>query len=243
MNRLSRFLTSVLFVAAIAVIGFTAGLYIGGTCCVPDNSGLAGGAIVVGYGVLGGGIALLLAILLARALTSQQLVAATLVLGVIGGVLAGVILKVYLDSRAETEAHMQQAYAGMLKFRVALVPKADGPPQPFRSIAFDWGQKQFKVRLDDRRCAVELQPEDAAAMLGALRDVEGIVFKDPAPCAGTSGSVHHILDMYIPEASGEISKAKIGVTGACLQKYPALGKPMELAGDIVARSDIPEKCP
>lgn len=243
MKKTSRLLTALLFVSASATIGFAAGMYIGGTCCLPADSGLAGGAIVVGYGVLGAGITAVLAALIARSLPSPQLVAATLVLGVTGGVIAGVLLKVYLDSRAETQEHLQQAYAGMLKFRVALIPKAEGPPQPFRSIAFDWGQKRFKVSINNRRCVIELQPEDAATMLRALREVEGIVFANPTPCAGSPGSVQQVLDMYIPEGNGEVSKAQLQITGACLEHYPALGAPMTIAAEIFKRSEIPAQCP
>ena len=242
MKKTPLLLVGLLFVLAIAVIGFVLGTYIGGTCCLPADSGLAGGAIVVGYGVLGSGIAAVVAALVAKALPPDRLVGITLVVGVVGGIFAGMLLKVYLDSRAQMDAHMQQAYAGMLKFRVALIPKSPAAAQPFRSIAFDWGRKQFKVTVNNQRCEVELQPEDAALMLGALRDVEGVVYRDPAPCADTAGDVQQLLDMYIPEASGDISKAKLSLTTGCLQKYPLLGEPMKIASDIFKRSDIPAQC-
>ncbi len=49
--------------------------------------------------------------------------------------------------------------------------------------------------------------------------------------------------MCIPEANGEISKAKLELTVACLGKYPDLGVPMNIATDIFKRSEIPAQCP
>ena len=120
MTRISNLLVGALFVRAIGVIGFVIGATIGGRCCVPAGSGLAGGAIVCGYGLLGGIVTAVIAVLVARALPSKHLVTITLI---VGGVFAGVMVKVYVDSRTEMREHMAQGYAGMLKFPVALVPK------------------------------------------------------------------------------------------------------------------------
>jgi hypothetical protein len=128
MKKLSRILVGLLFVLSVAIIGFVVGMYIGGTCCVPENSGLAGGAIVIGYGLMGAAIAALVALGIARYLPAERLAVVTLITGVVGGVLGGSILKVYLDSRAETEAFMQDAYANLLKFRVELAPQSGNCP-------------------------------------------------------------------------------------------------------------------
>ena len=242
MKRLSKILAGLLFVLSVAVIGFVLGAYIGGSCCVPAGSGLAGGAIVLGYGVIGAIIAALAAVVVARYLPAEKLVAITLVTAVVGGVLGGVILKIYLDSRAETEAFMQDAYANMLKFRVELVPHEENPARPFEKISFDWGAQVFTATVDGRSCTVPIAGEDGALMLGALRDVEGVVYNDPFPCAGTLGEARQTLDMYIPEATGQPSVAQLALTAACLEDYPALGKPMAVAIDIFKRSDLPPDC-
>ena len=134
MTRISHLLVGVLFVLAIGVIGFVIGATIGGRCCVPAGSELAGGAIVFGYGPLGSIVTAVIAILVARALPSKHPVAATLIVCVVGGVFAGVMARVYVDSRTEMREHMTQAYAGMLKFRVALVPNQSGIPGPLRAL-------------------------------------------------------------------------------------------------------------
>jgi len=242
MKRFSRVLIGLLFVLSVAVTGFVLGVYTGGSCCVPDGSGLAGGAIVVGYGFIGAAIATAAAIGVARYLPADRLVAVTLVTGVIGGVFGGVMLKIYLDFRAETEAYLQDAYANLLKFRVELVPQPGSAAIPFEKISFDWGAQAFTATVDGRSCTVPVAGEDGILMLGALREVEGVTYKNPFPCAGTLGETRQTLDMYIPEATGQPSEAKIAITVACLEEYPALGQPMAAAIDIFERSKRPAEC-
>ncbi|GJM31738.1 MAG: hypothetical protein DHS20C18_07390 [Saprospiraceae bacterium] len=61
-------------------VAFILGLFVGGWQ-VPKASGLAGGAIVLGYGVMGLVIGLILAIILVRRLSSQHRVYGNLILG------------------------------------------------------------------------------------------------------------------------------------------------------------------
>ena len=242
MKRHSKILVGVLFVLSIAIIGFVLGIYIGGSCCVPKNSGLAGGAIVVGYGVVGAGVAAVVATVVARYLPADRLVAVTLLTGVVGGVFGGVILKVILDSRAETEAFLQDAYANMLKFRVELVPQPAARPFAFEKISFDWAEQAFTATVDGRSCTAPLAGEDGALMLRALREVEGVVYRSPSPCDGTEGELLQTLDMYIPEATGKPSVADLSITRTCLDKHPSLGEPLAVATDIFERSDLSADC-
>ena len=84
MTRISHLLVGALFVLAIGVIGFVIRATIGGRCCVPAGSGLAGGAIVFGYGLLGSIVTAVIAVLVARALPPKHLVTTTLIVGVVG---------------------------------------------------------------------------------------------------------------------------------------------------------------
>ena len=53
MNWIARAGTGRVFVLSIAIIGLVLGKSIGGRCCTPADSGLAVGAIVFGYGIVG----------------------------------------------------------------------------------------------------------------------------------------------------------------------------------------------
>jgi hypothetical protein len=113
---------------------------------------------------------------------------------------------------------------------------------PFEKISFDWSTQNFTATVNGRSCTVPVAGEDGVLMLGALREVEGVVYKDPFPCAGTLGEVLQELDMYIPEATGQPSVAQLAITEACLENYPALGQPMAAAIDIFERSELPADC-
>ena len=54
------------------------------------------------------------------------------------------------------------------------------------------------------------------------------------------GETRQTLDMYIPEATGQPSVAQLAITAACLEGYPALGKPIAI--DIFKRSELPADC-
>lgn len=247
MNTPSRWLYGLILVLAFAVIGFVLGVYIGGSCCVSSGAGLAGGAIVVGYGLMGSVAASIGAVLTARLLPSRRLRPVTLVTGVIGGVLAGVLINIYLDSRAATAEFMQQSYENMLKFHVEVavteLPTNDSSPAyPFDSVELDWRTRSVAAVVDGESCSSELAGEDAAAMLSALRGVEGVVYRDPFPCAGTLGAVQQTLTMQIAEATGQPSTADLALTEACLESHPELAKPARVAADVVKRVEWPADC-
>ena len=246
MNKTKRFLIGLVFVLSIMVIGLVLGMLIAGRCCVPADSGLAGGAIVVGYGVLSAGVGGLIALALAIYLPERWLVGSTVGLALVGTVLGGILGKVYLDARAETAAHLERAYEDMLKYRVTLVHTDAAPARPFQRIRFDWGERSYTVLGSggehNPACTMRLSGAQGAKMLGALRAVEGVVYRHPAPCAGTPGAVQHELDMFIPEAKPPNSAAKLAITAACLDRYPALAEPFAVARQIHAVNDLPENC-
>lgn len=231
-----------MFVLALAVIGFVLGAYIGSSCCVPAGAGLAGGAMVVGYGVIGSMVAVIVAVVIARKLPARQLRIVTLVTGVIGGVFAAILIKIYLDSRAATAEFMQQSYATMLKFRVELSIADNNAAYPFDSIEMDWRTRSVAAVVSGQSCSSDLAGADAAKMLGALRGVEGVVYRDPAPCAGKPGAVQQTLNMHIAEATGQPSTADLALTAACLEAHPELAQPAAVAADIFARVEWPASC-
>ncbi|MFQ5569122.1 MAG: hypothetical protein ACE5G0_05575 [Rhodothermales bacterium] len=74
----------------LCLLGFLLGAFIGGMLLVPKGSGLAGGAMVLGYGVVGFVAALVLGVILAIKLSPPRLIRALYL------ALAGVLLAVVL---------------------------------------------------------------------------------------------------------------------------------------------------
>jgi len=241
-SRFTRIWIVLLLVPSLLVIGFMLGTMIGAKCCVPQGSGLAGPAIVLGYGVLGAGLALLTGILLAIKLPTAWLLGITLPAGIIGAVLAGILIKVVLDSNAKREEHLKDGYMRMSKFAVTIEPTAVATSRSFEQISFDWGSRSFSVMGNGQKCSEDLSGRQAVRMLGALRGAEGVLLKDPFPCAGTLGDVEQRLSWVIPESLPPDNIGELAITAACLRAYPELGKPLKVAEQIFRDSKEMESC-
>ena len=246
MKTTSRFAVGLVLVLSTMVIGLVVGMWIGGRCCTPADSGLAGGAIVMGYGVITAGLLGLIAIPLAVYLPKRGLVPLTVGLALAGGVLGSIIIKAYLHGQAEMAAHLEQSYANMLKYRITLVQTEAVTDQLFNRVTFDWGKRSYAVaRMSggyDQVCSETLTGEQGAQMLGALRGVEGVLHEDPFPCAGTLGAVEYELELFIPERTPPNTEAKLAITAACLERYPALGEPVTVAEEILSDSTLKQAC-
>jgi hypothetical protein len=209
---------------------------------VPAGSGLAGGAIALGYGVLGAGIGAVIAIVLAKYLSDRWLMGVTLPILPCALVLAGMTAKLILDSSEEQEAHLQRAYEKMNLFQVSLVQTDTAPQQVFERIDFDWKQRQYLLTTAEERCTVPLTGEQAVKMLGALRNVGGVMIKDAFPCAGTLGTVQYELEWNIQEAGPPHTSGKLAITAACLEQYPQLLAPFEAAVEIDTHLALKRVC-
>lgn len=79
MFPMKRVLLGIVLVVGLTLLGFAATASLAATYWVPRNQGLAGGAIVLGYGVLGALACLVLGIVLAWRLAIRRLVASAIV--------------------------------------------------------------------------------------------------------------------------------------------------------------------
>jgi hypothetical protein len=244
MTRRRRIVLGVVFVLCMMICGFVAGVFVGGRFLLPPGSGLAGAAIVLGYGILGAGLAGIIGIALAYVLPPKSFLGAALPVTVAGLVFGIIIVNGYLRSQAEMQAHLEQAYSDLLKFRVTLA-YLDAGDAPFGRMEADWGERRYAataVAGEPTTCTAELSGEEAVALLEALRGVEGVVLQDEFPCAGTLGAVERELDWFIPEALPPNSGGKHAITAACASKYPALNRPFEVAAEIFRNGAHAKEC-
>ena len=244
MTRRRRIILGVVFVFFMLVWGFVAGAYVGGRFFVPRGSGLAGPAIVLGYGVMGAGLAGVIGGLLAYFLPPKWVLGAALPVTIAGVIFTIIFTNIYLDAEAEQQAYLEQAYTKLNKFRLTLVNLKD-EDAPFKRMEADWGERRYTAITHDaepRTCTATLSGKEAVALLGALREVEAVVLKDEFPCAGTPGAVERELYWFIPEAMPPNSQGKHAITAACVAQYPALGAPFEAAAKIFRRGDHAKDC-
>lgn len=245
MTRASRVALGALLVLAGAVCGFVAAAFLGAHCCVSPDSGLAGPAIVLGYGLLGAAGAGMAALLLSLALPPRGLIGLALPLAGIAAVLAGLGAKLYLQARAQTRAELQQAYARMPAFHATVTDTGNGSQRPFRRMALDWGERAYTVETvatGERRCRLALSGPQAVRMLGALRKVELVLAETPHPCAGTVGPARQELAFVIPERQPPDTRVRLALTAACLVRFPTLGAPLTTARAIHAENGLPSVC-
>jgi hypothetical protein len=187
MTRRRRIILGVLFVFFTTVCGFMAGLYIGGSFFLPPGSGLAGPAIVLGYGVVGAGLAGVVGVALAYFLPPNWFLGALLPIAVAGVVSSIILVKGYLRSQAQLQAHLEQGYENLNRFSVTLVHLTD-QNAPFKRMDADWEMRRYTAITNDAKpktCTAKISGREAVALLGALREVEGVLLQDAFPCAGT----------------------------------------------------------
>lgn len=241
MTRRRRILLGVLLALGLGGCAFAAGAVIAARCCVSPNSGLAGPAIVAGYGILGGLLGALAGAALAFVLAPRALAIATTLAGTGGLLVYGALFSGYLVARSETEAHLQQAYERLPGFRMRLTHHQD-TDVAFAAFSADWQTRQYVVSRDARHCTVPLAGAAAVALLGALREVELVMHRDPFPCAGTLGSVVQKLEFSIPSPTPPDVSGKLAITSACLERYPGLGRPFEAAQRLHRDHGWPADC-
>lgn len=101
----SRMLPGFLFVLLLTALGFIAGAFIGASFLVRPDDGLAAGATVLVSGLFGGGVTLVIAVWLVRAMPREQLWRGVVV--ALAGVLLAALL-IYQRSRRVREAREQR---------------------------------------------------------------------------------------------------------------------------------------
>ncbi|MEN3974428.1 hypothetical protein [Emcibacter sp. SYSU 3D8] len=240
MTRGKRIALGVVFVIFLVLCGLVAGTFVGGRFFVPPGSGLAGPAIALGYGLLGAAVAGVAGGLLAYFLPPKWLLGAALPVSVAGLLIGIKLTDIYLDSARAGQAHLEQAYNDLNKFRFVLVHHEPGAP--FQRLEADWGQRRYVVVSEGRQCAGPLSGKEAVALLGALREVEGLVYRTPDPCAGSTGSVERELDWFIPEHLPPDTQGKHAITASCAALHPELEKPFEAATEIFSRGGHRKRC-
>lgn len=244
MTRRGRIALGVVFVFFMAVCGFLAGTVIGARFLVPPGSGLAGPVIAISYGIMGAGLTGVAGIFLAWLLPPKWFVGVAVPVTVAGAIIAVILVNIYIQSETEQQAHLEEAYARMNKFRVTLVHLNDAYA-PFRRMEADWGERRYTATTNDAEptiCTAELSGPEAVKLLEALRGVEGVVLQDEFPCAGSPGAVERELDWFIPEAKPPNSGGKHAITAACAAQYPALDRLFEAAAGIFRNGEHAREC-
>lgn len=231
MNAVHRFALGAVLAIGLGLCCLLLGMFVAGRCCVPPGSGLAGPGIVVGYGVLAGIAGAIAGGVLGFVLPPRRLAFAAALTGIAGGAVLVLLAITVVKGRAQTEAHLQEAYHRLPAFTLEIAVPADAPPARFERFVADWGNREAVVYGDERSagCRASLSGPEAVALLGALREAEGVLYANPDVCAGFAESPLFTLAFFIPEALPPDTRGKVAPGPGCLARWPALATPMEEA--------------
>lgn len=207
------------------------GMFVAGRCCVPSGSGLAGPGIVVGYGALAGIVGGIVGAVLALVLPPRRLAPAAAVTGIAGGVVLVLLTIAVWRGSAQTEAHLEEAYDRLPAFTLEITMPPGAPAARFERFVADWGGREAVVEGDglSSPCRAPLTGREAVALLGALREAEGVLYANPDACAGFEEPPLFTLSFVIPEARPPDTRGEVAPGPGCLARWPALAAPMEEA--------------
>lgn len=218
-----RRIVAVLFVLGAAVCGFAVGAWLGARYFVPPGSGLAGPAIVIGYGVFGAGAGVLAALVACWRLADRAFQFVAFPILIAGIVLGG--LATYAVQRAgdAQDAYLASQRASLPVFDVSLADTGSAA-LPFVRFDYDGDAHAFRVTHDDgTACGGTLSPtsEEKLTLLVALRRVEELLAREADPCAG-EGPASARLDFTIREHKPPDTRGDVDITERCRSRHDAL---------------------
>ena len=237
-----RVLGNIAVAFTLACFGFLIVGRIASDAGVAEGQGLAGGAIILGYALLGALGGLLVGWVLLHLLPAGPRRWLTLASVPVAAVLVVLIAMGWLHSRAEMDRHLQQAYADMPHFRLELQPgPAVGGVSPQRLLA-DSGAGWLEVTTGERVCRTALAGKQAMLLLSALREAELVVYREPEVCKGSQDPITKRLVFDITEALPPATQVDVQITADCLASNPALDAPARTAAAVVAKQRDLQRC-
>jgi hypothetical protein len=235
-------LTGFLLALSLALLGFPAGVWLAGLAGAGQGQGLAAGAIVIFWGLCGavaGGVG---GLLLWRWVSSRTLRRLLLVAGPPALLIAVLLVAGVFRSRSDMRAHLQEAYERLPAFRLELIPGPAAGARPLDQFTADWEERSFSYTAGGQRCSAPLNGAQAVQLLTALRNAEGVLYRDPAPCPATAEAPVYRLRFTIREAKPPETVGNIALTPTCLSTLPALGEPHSAAEALLAAAGDRADC-
>ena len=222
----------------LALTGFAAGLFIASWAGAGQGQGLAGGAIVLGYGLVGA----LLAAAVTWLLPDQWLTPALKILIVPAVIVAVTILLGYWYSSQQTNKHLQQAYENLPPFTLALEPGPVFEREQIIRFEADGSTREVRFSTPQRTCSGAFSGEHAVEFLTALRSAESVTYRNPKPCADAADANSWTLAFTIKESTAGETHADTRINSACLQRFPALAAPREAVSRLLNEGEIALAC-
>lgn len=202
-----------------------------------DGSGLAGGAIVLGYGVIGALIAASLGLVLGLRLPNSAL---PKVASVLGMMLLIAALLVAMRIRNERLANLDppEAYKGIPSFSLTLERTDRADPVLAKMVSVDSNARTWMSRLpDDRECSSQASAASLRKAVGALQDF----LQTTGGRFDCDGDTEAIVTWRIMTEAGW-KDGSIRLDSACLVLEPKAQFLLFVLQQVTLASNSPVKC-
>ncbi|MCA9408233.1 MAG: hypothetical protein KC733_06060 [Candidatus Omnitrophica bacterium] len=209
------------------VIGFIAGAYTGGHYLMPVDSGLAAGAMGIGYGVLGavllGGIVIVL--IPKVSLRALQISA---VFSFLTAAVLMVFISVQMKNNQRNPEDPDHEYAGLPVFMLTLTQIKIADPYLITNTELDGMQRSWATTLPDGRvCRGQMRSQGQKEISAALQTFVQLTKKDLAPCLETEAQAERLLVWDLPESKDINARGQLKISPACLIDQPIVAKVVE----------------
>lgn len=221
--RPNRLAWGSLLVISLGLMGIIAGAFLGARFFIPDNAGLAGGAMVLWYGILGSLVGIAAGAALARWLPRPWLPRSAIACG-IGGLAALTFIGVAVSKSAkEQQTARKESLENLLRFEFDLNWSVDHDDRPFDRLVYRSNTNTMTVVGRDRETSTGTLPlETRATLLGILRefDLSGVL-REPPNCQQTRPQIGE-LRLTIYEGMPPNTSGQLKITETCLNEIPEL---------------------
>lgn len=211
----------VLLLVGLAFFGLVAGTWIGGRFFVSEGAGLAGGAIALGYGVIGSGMTAAVGIALGFWLRGRRL--RHIALAVFAPSLAlfiALVVLAYLGERASQDPAEAYAPAGRFTATMERLDRSD--PYLFTKMAVDAHDRRWTMTgppPDYQVCTGRVRAQYLVAMRVALDRLAQMSAEDVRACREAPGAAVKKLNWALLDVD---TAGELDIPAACVRDNPVV---------------------
>jgi len=214
----------IIFITSAAFIGLIVIASIGGRFLVSKSAGLAGGAMVLGYGILGALVCLIVASFISFKLPLARLRIITIVMGLVA--LIFIILTAFNIQKINS-ARLDPAseYSGLPHFSITVQQTKIIDPVLSTRYTINTTERKWTSTLPDGRiCQGTLSAKAHKAisqpLLNLSKDADTVIQN----CLQTAQNAEKELNWKFLNPTEGIQKGQIAISQACLNEHPDMAQ-------------------
>ena len=230
-----------------------AGLYLGfwmGAYSTPRGAGLAGGAIVLGYAVMGFVGCAVAGTFISFRLQPRTLRNASLIIGA-PVVILYLVLTVNALTKAAAEREPDEAFAPAGEFTVTMERVDRSDPYLFIQMHVDSNSRKWEQTgpaPENKVCSAKIKSKDLIEIRAALDALLALGKEKLADCTGAGEPLikrlrWHLIDGQMPQGGSSLpQKGSLDVNATCLRQYFEIGRTFSLVEKISLQSNNKVTC-